>query len=123
MTRSLECAHRRQRPRYPSHARAMSSIGSTPPGLNTTGFDPAAGQVSLDEARQQGLLRADGAVAEPGDAPAALLDPGEALLNLSAWDDAGPRMLPRDEAFSARLAGLDHAEAANAAAEGILAAL
>ncbi len=123
MTRSLECVHRRHRPRYPSHARAMSSIGSTPPGLNTTGLDPGAGQVSLDDARQQGLLRADGAVAEPTDAPAPLLDPGEALLNRSAWDNAGTRMLPRDEAFSARLAGLDHAEAANAAAEGILAAL
>ncbi|MDH5832669.1 hypothetical protein [Luteimonas kalidii] len=100
----------------------MSSIGSTPPGLNTAGFDPA-GQVSLDQARQQDLLRADGGLAEVDAAPPALVDPGESLLNRAVWDDTGLRALPRQEAFGARLAGLDHAEAANAAVDGILAAL
>lgn len=102
----------------------MSTIGSTPPGLNATGFDPAAGQVSLDEARQQGLLRADEGLALPEAAPAALVDPGETMLNLSAWDGAdAPRLLPRDDAFPAQLAQLDHAEAAGAGVDGILAAL
>jgi hypothetical protein len=100
----------------------MSSIGSTPPGLNTAGFDPG-GQVSLDQARQQGLLRADGGLAEADAAPAALVDPGESLLNHAAWPEGGLRALPRQDAFGAQLAGLDRAEAANAAVDGILAAL
>lgn len=122
MTRSLECAHRRERPfQTPSHA-AMSSIGSTPPGLSTAGFDPG-GQVSLDQARQQDLLRADGGLAGPEAAPAALVDSGESLLNHAAWPDGGLRALPRQDGFAAQLAGLDRAEAANAAVDGILAAL
>ncbi len=102
----------------------MSTIGSTPPGLSTTGFDPAGGQVSLDEARQQGLLRAEGELAIPEAAPTALVDPGEAVLNLSAWGDAGTaRTLPRSEAFTGQLAQMDRGEAANAGVDGILSAL
>ena len=101
----------------------MSSIGSTPPGFGTTGFDPA-GQVSLDEARQHGLLRGDAGVADAAAAPAALVDPGESVLNLSAWAGVdAPHTLPRDAAFGARLAMMDRAEAASAGVDGILAAL
>lgn len=101
----------------------MSSIGSTPPGFGTTGFG-AAGQVSLDEARQQGLLRADADLAVADAAPAVLLDPGESVLQLSAWDGAdAPHTLPRDTAFSARLGSMDRAEAANAGVDDILSAL
>ena len=101
----------------------MSSIGSTPPGLNTAGFDPVGGQVALDEARQQGLLRAEGELAVADAAPSTPVDPGEAVLNLSAWGDAGARALPRFEAFAGQLAQLDRAEAANAGVDGILSAL
>ncbi|TYT26754.1 hypothetical protein FZO89_11070 [Luteimonas viscosa] len=102
----------------------MSTIGSTPPGLGTTGFDPAGGQVSFDEARQQGLLRTDVGAPVPEAAPAPLVDSGETLLNLSAWGDAGaPRMLPRSDALASQLSQLDRAEAANTAVDGILSAL
>jgi len=101
----------------------MSTIGSTPPGLNTTGFDPAGGQVSLDEALQQGLLRAEGELAIAEAAPAALVDPGEAVLNLSAWDTGAARTLPRSEAFTGQLARMDMADAAGAGVDGILSAL
>ncbi len=101
----------------------MSSIGSTPPGFGTTGFPPA-GQVSLDEARHLELLRGDtgSAVAE---APAAtLVDPGESVLALSAWDGVdAPRTLARDAGLLGRLAGMDRAEAAHAGVDGILASL
>ena len=101
----------------------MSSIGSTPPGFGPTSFG-SAGQVSLDEARQQGLLRADAELAVAEAAPAALLDPGESVLQLSAWDGAdAPHTLPRDAAFSARLGTMDRAEAANAGVDDILSAL
>ncbi|MDH7454613.1 hypothetical protein QF205_16265 [Luteimonas composti] len=102
----------------------MSSIGSTPPGFGTTGFPPA-GQVSLDEARHLELLRGETAPAA-ADAPAAaaLVDPGESVLALSAWDGVdAPRTLGRDADFSGRLAGMDRAEAANAGVDGILASL
>ncbi len=100
----------------------MSSIGSTPPGFGSTGFP--AGQVSLDEARQQELLRGDAGLAAVEAAPAALVDPGESVLGLSAWDGVdAPRALPRDAAFAASLAGLDRGEAANAGVDGILSAL
>lgn len=101
----------------------MSSIGSTPPGFGTTGFSPA-GQVSLDEARQQELLRGETGQVPADAAPAALVDPGESVLGLSAWDGVdAPRTLPRDAAFAGRLAGLDRAEAANAGVDGILSSL
>ena len=101
----------------------MSSIGSTPPGYSPTVFG-AGGQVSLDEARQQGLLRADADLAVADATPAALLDPGESVLQLSAWDGAdAPHTLPRDHGFSGRLAAMDRAEAANAGVDGILSAL
>ena len=101
----------------------MSTIGSTPPGLNTAGFDPAGGHVSFDEARQQGLMRTDAEFAIPEAAPQALVDPGEAVLNLSAWEGAGSRSLPQSGGFSAQLAQLDRGDAANAGVDGILAAL
>ncbi|WP_202841399.1 hypothetical protein [Luteimonas saliphila] len=104
----------------------MSAIGSTPPGLGTTGFDPAGGQVSFDEARQQGLLRADTGAgsAAPEAAPAPLVDAGETVLNLSAWDDAGAaRTLPRSDALTAQLSQMDRADAANAAVDHIFSAL
>src|SRR5690606_312895 len=98
----------------------MSSIGSTPPGFGTTGFGPP-GQVSLDEARQQGLLRADADLAV---AEATRVDPGASVLQLSAWDGAAaPPPLPRDTAFSARRGTMDRAEAANAGVDDILSAL
>jgi len=103
----------------------MSSIGPTPPGLGAPGFDPA-GQVTLDQARQHELLRADAgagaAVAEA--APAALVDPGEAVLGLAAWDGAeAPHALPRDAGLTARLAMMDRADAANAGVDAIVSAL
>ena len=101
----------------------MSSIGSTPPGFGTTGFG-AAGQVSLDEARQQDLLRTGADLALDEATPAALVDPGEAVLGLSAWDGAdAPRMLPRDAAFASQLGAMDRADAAHAGVDGILSAL
>ncbi|MGJ4729924.1 hypothetical protein [Luteimonas sp. SDU101] len=101
----------------------MSSIGSNPPGFGTTGL-PQAGQVSLDEARQQDLLRGGVEFAPDAAAPAALLDPGESVLELAAWEGAdAPHTLPRDAALVSRLAAMDRAEAANAGVDSILAAL
>lgn len=102
----------------------IGSTGATPPGLNTTGFDPAGGQVSFDEARQQGLLRTDAGLAVEDAGPAALVDPGEAVLNLSAWEGAGgARTLPRSAEFAGQLAQLERGDAASAGVDGILAAL
>lgn len=101
----------------------MSSIGPTSPGLDPSGFAPVGGQVSLDEARRQDLLRGDQAPGLADAAPADLVDAGETVLSLSAWDGDGPRMLPRADGLASQLGGMDRAEAANAGVDGILAAL
>ena len=102
----------------------MSTIGSNPPPIHSTGLDPAGGQVSFDDLRQQGLLQTDAGLVLPEAAPAALVDPGEAVLNLSAWGegDAG-RALPRSDLLEGRLAQLDRADAASEGVDGILASL
>lgn len=100
----------------------MSTIGSTPPGLTAPGFE-TGGQVAFEEARQQGLLRGGIDVGSAEATPAPLLDPGERVLNLSAWQGVdGARHLPRTEGFSQQLAQRDRAEAAAAGVDGILAA-
>ena len=102
----------------------MSTIGSNPSPIHSTGLDPAGRQVSFDDLRQQGLLQTDAGLALPEAAPAALVDPGEAVLNLSAWGEGdASRSLPRSDAFEGRLAALDRADAAGAGVDGILAAL
>ena len=102
----------------------MSSIGPTSPGLDPSGFAPVGGQVSLDEARHLELLRGDTGPAVADAPAAALVDPGESVLALSAWEGVdAPRTLGRDADFSARLAGMDRAEAANAGVDGILSSL
>ena len=102
----------------------MSTIGSTPPPIHPTGLDPAGGQVSFDDLRQQGLLQADTGLALPEAAPAALVDPGEAVLNLSAWGEGdASRALPRSDLLEGRLAQLDRADAASEGVDGILASL
>ena len=101
----------------------MSTIGTNPPPIHPTGLDPAAGQVSFDDLRQ-GLLQTDAGLVQPEAAPAALVDPGEAVLNLSAWGEGdASRALPRSDAFEGRLAALDRADAAGAGVDSILAAL
>ncbi|MCW5580236.1 MAG: hypothetical protein KIS72_02705 [Luteimonas sp.] len=100
----------------------MSTIGSNPPPIHPAAFDPAGGQVSFDDLLRQGLQQADAGLALPEAAPAALVDPGETVLNLSAWGEGeASRALPRSDAFEGRLAGLDRGEAAGEAVDGILA--
>ena len=103
----------------------MSSIGSNPPPIPPSGLAPVGGQVALDDLRQRDLLQtADAGLVLPEAAPAALVDPGETVLNLSAWDSAeGSRTLPRSGALEDRLAGLDRADAAGESVDEILALL
>ncbi len=101
----------------------MSTIGSHLPSFPPPGLDPAGGRVALDDLRQPGLAPADGGLELPEAAPASLVDPGEATLNLSAWgaDEAG-RSLPRASSQEGRLAQLDRADAVDAGVDNILAA-
>src|SRR5690606_13192407 len=70
------------------------------------------------------LLRTGADLALDEATPAALVDPGEAVLGLSAWDGAdAPRMLPRDAAFASQLGAMDRADAGHAGVDGILSAL
>ena len=102
----------------------MSTIGSNPPPIHSTGLAPAGGQVSFDDLRQQGLQQADAGFVLPEAAPAALVDPGETVLNLSAWGEGdASRTLPRSDALKGRLAQLDRADAAGEGVDGILASL
>jgi len=102
----------------------MSTIGSNPPPIHPTGLDPAGGQVSFDDLFKQGLQQADAGLVLPEAAPAALVDPGETVLNLSAWGEGdASRALPRSDAFEGRLAGLDRGDAAGESVDGILASL
>ena len=102
----------------------MSSIGAPPPGLDPSRLD-LSGQVALDQARQQERLRAESAAAlapEPTATPE--VDPGEAVLALSAWDGVeGPRLLEDGAGLGAHLAVLDRAGAASAGVDAVLAAL
>ena len=102
----------------------MSSIGAPPPGLDPSRLD-LSGQVALDQARQQERLRAESAPAlapEPAATPG--VDPGEAILALSAWEGVeGPRLLEDATALGAQLAALDRAEAASAGVDAVLASL
>lgn len=102
----------------------MSTIGSNPPPIHPTGLAPAGGQVSFDDLRQRGLQQADAGLVLPEAAPAALVDPGEAVLNLSAWGEGdASRTLARSDALEGRLARLDRADAASEGVDGILASL
>lgn len=102
----------------------MSSLGAPPPGLDPSRLD-LSGQVALDQARQQERLRAESAPAlapEPAATPE--IDPGEAILALSAWDGVdGPRLLGDAAGLGTQLAALDRAEAASAGVDAVLATL
>ena len=104
----------------PFDAAALRELLRTRPNrrfLGIPGVTPGLWTYRLGES---GILPAP--VAEA--APATLLDPGESVLQLSAWDGAdAPHTLPRDTAFSARLGTMDRAEAANAGVDDILSAL
>lgn len=107
----------------------MSSISNNP------GLDPAAlrlglGQVAFDDPRQRGPEQpadvADGtaveAVAQPRGPTA---DPGEAVLQLQAWDGipGGQRMLPGEPAMEQQLAAQPLSAAADQGVEAVFAAL
>ncbi|PBJ84384.1 hypothetical protein CMZ84_08190 [Lysobacteraceae bacterium NML93-0399] len=103
----------------------MSSIPSDASVLATS-LDRLGGQVAFDDLRpaQDGAL-APVAPADAGDARAPVVDPGETVLNVAAWDGvaAGHRQLPGDAGFEARLAAVDLSQAADLGADAILDAL
>ncbi|NYZ62087.1 hypothetical protein [Luteimonas deserti] len=85
------------------------------------------GQVGLDDLRRQGPdgqgPLGDAALEGAPRGPQA--DPGEDVLNATAWDGipAGMRQLAGDSAFEHRLSALDLSSAADQGADAILDAL
>ena len=104
----------------------MSSIGSDP-HLGLAGLDRLAGQVALDDLRQQpGHVAAlEGVTAAETQASGPRIDDGERMLSAPAWDgiEAGMRLLAGDAAFEHGLSTYPLSEAADQATGAILAAL
>ncbi|WP_166816034.1 hypothetical protein [Luteimonas yindakuii] len=108
----------------------MSSIGSDP-HLGLAGLDRLAGQVALDDLRQQPghtapLDHAAGLEPTAFESPAGpRVDDGERVLSAPAWAgiDAGGRMLAGDSMFEHGLAAYPLSEAADQATGAILDAL
>lgn len=105
----------------------MSSINDT--RLDRANLDPLAAQARLDalQGREQELQARDLQGAErvaPAYAPPAT-DPGEDVLNASAWNGVphGQRQLPGDLALERSLGAMDLSQAADRGADAVLDAI
>lgn len=105
----------------------MSSISNNP-GLDTAALRLGLGQVAFDDPRQHGAGQPAG-IAGTGEAAAVeqarrpLADPGEAVLQLQAWEGGSQRLLPGEHALEQQLAGQPLASAADLGVEAVLGAL